>query len=184
MIPSDAQIAKLWDTYDLPPRKRIHSSLVARLADFIAENVREKNPELEVNTGSIHAAAMLHDIDKNVPKKEGETHPDASVRILKENGMEEIAHIVSTHPLHAVLDPSLCPRTIEEKIVFGADKMVKYDIIGIDARFDLWRNEALPPEQQTIVTDAFPLVVSLIHELEQVSGVDLSDIEKLRNLLK
>ena len=175
---------KLWDIYGLPPRKRVHSSLVTLLADFIAQKVREKNPEISLDTRCIHAAAMLHDIDKNAPKKQGERHPDASVRILKENDMNEVAHVVSTHPLHAILDPSLCPRTLEEKIVFASDKMVKYEVIGVEARFDLWRGEDLPPEQQTIVQDAYPLTVSLIQELEQLSGLDLHDLEQLRNFLK
>jgi hypothetical protein len=127
---------------------------------------------------------MLHDIDKNVPKHGGETHPDAAVRILRENGMEEVGHIVSKHPLHAILDPSLCPRTLEEKIIFCADKMVKDDVIGVEARFDLWKKESLPEEQQAIVSDALPLTKSLLHELEQLSGVDLNSIEQLRNSLK
>jgi HD superfamily phosphodiesterase len=184
MIPSDDQILKLWDTYDLPSRKRIHCSFVTRLSDFIAQKMREKNPELVLNTRCIHAAAMLHDIDKNVPKHEGETHPDAGVRVLKEQGMEEITHIVLTHPLHAILDQAICPRTLEEKIVFCADKMVKDDVIGLEKRFELWRNEAVPDEQQTIVCDALPLTKSLLHELEQLTGLDLNDIDQLRNFLK
>lgn len=184
MIPTDDQIQVLWDTYDLPPRKRTHCSRVAVLADFIARKLREKNPEVPLDTRCIHAAAMLHDIDKNVPKNEGEAHPDAGVRILKSEGMDEVAAVVATHPLHAILDPSIAPKTLEEKIVFCADKMVKDDVIGVEERFNLWRHESLPPDQYVIINDAYPLVLSLKEEIEQLTGVDLDDVDELRNAVK
>ena len=113
----------------------------------------------------LQAAALLHDIDNNIPKLSGEKHPDTAVRILREEGMEEVAAIVATHSLHAILDPVNGPKTIEQKILYLADKMVKYEVIGVDARFKLWSKEHLPPDAQAVLDAAYPKVKALEKEI-------------------
>ncbi|MBI4066383.1 HDIG domain-containing protein, partial [Candidatus Gottesmanbacteria bacterium] len=94
MIPAEDQVMQLWDKYDLPEGKRRHVKLVANVARLLAT-------KLKINEPLLTAGALLHDIDKNVPKLPGERHPDAGVRILQEEGMGEVASLVKTHPLHA-----------------------------------------------------------------------------------
>ena len=158
MIPDQAQAKQLWDKYALPEGKRRHVELVAKVAKFLAT-------KLNMNEKLLIAAALLHDIDKNVEKLPGEKHPDAAVRILREEGMGEVAELVKTHPLHAILDPMIAPKTWEEKLLFLADKMVKQDVIGVDARFRLWNDEHLPKEQRTILDAAYPKVKELEKEV-------------------
>jgi len=158
MIPDQAQAKQLWDKYALPEGKRRHVELVAKVAKFLAT-------KLNINDKLLIAAALLHDIDKNIPKLPGEQHPDAGVRILRQEGMGEVAAIVKTHPLHAILDPAITPKTWEEKLLFLADKMVKQDVIGVDARFRLWNDEHLPKGQQTILDAAYPKVKELEKEV-------------------
>lgn len=164
MIPTEDQVKRLWDKYGLPERKRRHVTLVARVAGFFASRVSASTHQ-PINASLLRAAALLHDIDKNIPRLPGEQHPDTGVRILKEEGMEEVAELVKTHPLHAILDPAICPKTWEEKILYLADKMVKDEVIGVDARFALWNDEHLPADQQKILDESYPKIKALEKEI-------------------
>ncbi len=161
MIPTISEILSLWDTYHLPSQKQAHSKLVAQVAMYVGRELQKK--QIPIQTDILLAAALLHDIDKNIPPREGERHPDTGVRVLKEIGMDEVANVVKTHPLHAILDNTIAPSSWEEKILFLSDKMVKYDIIGVDERFSLWRAEELSKEEVSILDAAYPKV----KELEQ-----------------
>ena len=165
MIPTEDQAKKLWDKYQLPERKRRHVGLVAKVAKYLATQCQMLNDECQINIRLLNAAALLHDIDKNVEKLPGEKHPDAGVRILREEGMGEVAALVKTHPLHAILDPAIAPKTIEQKLLFFSDKMVKQEVIGVDARFKLWNDEHLPKTQQNILDAAYPKVKELEKEV-------------------
>jgi len=178
MIPTDKQIQSLWQKYQFPPEKRIHVRLVDKVALFLAGKIIQKT-HANINKELLHAAALTHDIDKNAPKLPGEHHPDACVRILKEEGMEEVAQIVAKHPLHVILDPAISPSSWEEKLLFLADKMVKYEILTVDKRFDLWRTESLPPEARKILDDSYPKVKKLEAEIATLIGVLPADVAKL-----
>jgi predicted hydrolase (HD superfamily) len=179
MIPSDEQVKALWNKYHLPEKKRLHVSLVARVAVFIAGEYVKKNPKVHINIPLLTASALLHDIDKDIPKILGEKHPDTAVRVLNEEGMSEVAHIVRTHSLHAILDPTIAPSSWEEKFLFLADKMVKFEILTVDKRFSLWRDEQLPPDAQKILDTCYPLVKQLEKEIFQNIGISSSDVAKL-----
>lgn len=184
MIPTEEQAKKLWDKYALPEKKRRHVGLVARVAGFLAEKCKRKNVNGKINNALLVAGALLHDIDKNVIKLPGERHPDAGVRILREEGMGEIAALVRTHPLHAILDPAITPKTIEQKLLYLADKMVKQEVIGVDARFKLWNDEHLPQEQQKILDAAYPKVKKLEKEMFDLIKTDQKRIlEETKGLL-
>ncbi|MBI5619757.1 HDIG domain-containing protein, partial [Candidatus Gottesmanbacteria bacterium] len=131
MIPTQTQAKALWDKYHLPQQKRLHVTLVAEVAVGLARQCQMPNAKCQINEQLLLAGALLHDIDKNAAKLPGEQHPDTAVRILNTEGMEEVAALVKAHPLHAILDPLTAPKTWEEKILFLADKMVKYKIIGV-----------------------------------------------------
>jgi len=177
MIPTEAQVRQIWDRYQLPEDKRGHVTLVADVARFLARQLTRMHPEIAINEPLLSAAAWLHDIDKNVPRLPGEEHPDTAVRILKEEGMEEVADLVKTHPLHAILDPSISPRTWEEKLLFLADKMVKHEVITVDQRFKLWNQERLPPDAQTILDASYPKVKQLETEIFSFINVQPADVK-------
>jgi putative nucleotidyltransferase with HDIG domain len=135
--------------------------------------------KFDVNKKLLLAAALLHDIDKAASRLAGERHPDAAVRILREEGMGEVADLVATHPLHAILDPSISPKTWEQKLLYLSDKMVKYDIVGVDTRFALWNAEKLPPEEQKILDRSYPKVKALEQEVFKTLGITLQEVVKL-----
>ncbi len=172
MIPTEIEAKALWDKYNLPEYKRRHVTLVAKVAKFLGEQLTINNKQLTINIPMLTAGALLHDIDKNAVKLPGERHPDASVRILKEEGMEEVAALVKTHPLHAILDPAIAPKSIEEKLLFLSDKMVKLEIITVDERFDLWRKENLPAETKKLLEESYPKVKELEKEIFSVISIE------------
>ena len=165
MIPTEEQAKALWNKYRLPESKRIHVALVARVTSFLAEQLAKSSGLWKINNKLLVAAALLHDIDKTVPKMPGETHPDTAVRILREEGMEEVAVLVATHSLHAILDPTFAPKTWEEKLLYLSDKMVKQEIITVDKRFALWRSEDLPHAARRTLDACYPKVKELEKEV-------------------
>ncbi len=181
MIPTEEQVRALWEKYDLPEKKRRHVELVARVAGELARRVKSLKSKVKINEELLMAAALLHDIDRNVEKLPGERHPDAGVRILRVEGMGEVADIVKTHSVHAILDPSIAPKTWEEKLLFLADKMVKQEVIGVDARFAQWNEENLPEPEIAMLKRAYPKVKELETELLSLvgmeSGEDLSELQ-------
>ena len=174
MIPTADEAKILWEKYKLPPQKRIHVALVARVAIYLAAKLQQ----LTFNRKLLEAAALLHDIDKAVPPRTGERHPDTAVRVLREEKMDEVADVVVTHPLHAILDEHISPKTWEQKLLYLADKMVKYDIVGVDQRFALWRAEHLPPDAQRILDRSYPEVKKLEQEVFTLGSITLDDVVK------
>lgn len=171
MIPTEDQCKQLWDKYHLPETKRLHVSLVAKVALFFAQ-------KFQVDISLLRAAALLHDIDKAVPRLPGEIHPDTAVRVLQEEGMGEVAAMVKTHSLHAIVDPAISPKSWEEKLLYLADKMVKYDIITVDERFALWRNEQLSADAKAVLDKSYPLVKKLEKEVMGLLGLNPEDVAK------
>lgn len=174
MIPDETDVTTVWNAYHLPAQKRIHCQLVCDVSRVIGSALRKKG--IHSHTGLVEASALLHDIDKSVQKLPGERHPDAAVRLLQKEGMEEVASVVRTHPLHAILDPAIKPKTIEQKIVYLSDKMVKYAFIGVDERFRLWRGEEMGKEERDILEAAYPKVKELEKELLEKAGLTDQDI--------
>jgi len=165
MIPTAATIRKLWEVNFLPPYKQNHCVVVAKLSTWFGRQLMELYPDVSVDLPLLEAAALLHDIDKAAPKNPNERHPDAAVRILRDNGLGEISDLVRTHALHAILDQSTAPQTLEQKLLYLSDKMVKHSIITVDERFALWRSEGLPERALKELDAAYPKVKALEKEI-------------------
>jgi len=181
MIPTATQIASLWDLHTLPEIKRNHSRLVSRVAVWFARRLIAEEEGIRIHIPLLEAAALLHDIDKAVQKLPHEHHPDAGVRILTNAGFAEVADLVRTHPLHAILDQNIAPKTIEQKLLYLSDKMVKHTIITVDERFALWRNEKLPPEAVEILDASYPKVKELESGICARLHIIPADVAKLAN---
>jgi hypothetical protein len=179
MIPSADEAKALWDVYALPEPKRIHCRLVAQLAVWFAHELVKKDPTLSIDIPLLEASALLHDIDKAVAKLPHERHPDAAVRVLRERGLDKVADVVRTHPLHAILDQTISPKTWEQKLLFLSDKMVKYSIGSVDERFDLWRAEHLPSDAVIILDQAYPKVKLLESRICSMIGVTPDTVSEL-----
>ncbi len=177
MIPTINQALEMWHTYGLPEQKQKHSLLVARVAKWIAEQIT-KNTHLHINQELLYVAGLLHDIDKNIPRRSGETHPDGGVRLLTELGYGEVADMVRTHPLHAILDPRRAPKSLDEKILYLADKMTKYEVISVDERFRLWEAEHITLEEREILHAAYPKAKQIEMEISALMGMKTEEMIK------
>lgn len=178
MIPNEQEIYAIWDTYALPLYKRIHCKKVADVAMMIAQHINAKG-NYRVNEPLLFAAALLHDIDKHIEKIAQERHPDAAVRVLRKNGMNEVAEVIRTHPLHMIVDEKTAPKTIEQQLLFLADKMTKSTCIGVDERFALWKKEDIDELSQRILKDSYPKVISLRDSILADAGITEKELIKL-----
>ena len=167
MIPDEKTVKGLWDRYHLPPYKRIHCETVGKVALMIAKMTKGE----KVNEHLLVASALLHDIDKNIEKLAGEQHPDTGVRVLKQEGMDEVAEVIRTHPLHMILDEKTGPITIEQQVLFIADKMTKQDFIGLEKRFDLWRTEDKDEISRKVLDASYPKAIALRDEILGTAGI-------------
>lgn len=182
MIPTRQHCFLLFDKFKLPTQKKIHVEEVARLAMYFVNQFKVHSPQFKVNAALVEAGALLHDIDKNITRRPGEQHPDTAVRILNELGFTEVAEVVKRHSLHAILDPEIAPRTWEEKIVYLADKMTKYEVIGVDHRFKLWYRENLPAEAVKQLNASFPKVKELEKEVYHAANITYADVQQAMSI--
>lgn len=179
MIPDDKTINALWDTYQLPSYKRIHCDMVKKVALTIARRINEKHSGILINEHLLTAAALLHDIDKNIEKLPGEHHPDPGVRILKQGHLDEVADIIRTHPLHMILDDKTAPKTMEQQVLFIADKMTKQEVISVQKRFQLWRTEDRDEISRNVLDKSYPKVIALRDEIFRHAGITEEELIKL-----
>lgn len=177
MIPTETQTKALWDKYSLPEKKRVHMTWVAKVAMFLAHQLRMKNEEVRINEALLFAGCLLHDLDKNIPRKAGEMHPATAVRILREEGMEEVAELIKNHSVQCIEDSKTAPKTWEEKLLFLSDKMVKQEVLTVDTRFALWLAEDdLPEEQKDMLRRVFPKVKTLEREIFFLVGINCDEV--------
>jgi putative nucleotidyltransferase with HDIG domain len=185
MIPTETQSKALWDKYTLPEKKRVHVMWVAKVAMFLAHQLRMKNPsttlgtsnDVQINEKLLLAGCLLHDLDKNIPREAGEMHPETAVRILKQEGMEEVAELIKNHSVQCIDNDKTAPKTWEEKLLFLSDKMVKQEVITVDTRFALWLSEDdLPEEQKAMLRRVFPKVKTLEREIFFLVGIACDEV--------
>lgn len=163
MIPTPQQCFALWDTYYLSDAKRTHIRAVWAVVRTMEDAA--KNTHIDVACPVLDAATLLHDIDKNVAKLDGEEHPDACIRIVKRHGYDELVPLIRSHPLHSVLDSRICPHTLEETMLYVADKITKYRPIGLEERFSLWKNEPMTSKQKDILDRSYAPAKTLASDL-------------------
>lgn len=100
----------------------------------VAEDVADKliNNGIKVNRKLVVAAALLHDIERVK-----ENHIAEGAKLLKNMGFPEVSEVIRKHSLHGIEDQNRQPKTIEEKIVFYADKRVmRNNIVSLEERFE------------------------------------------------
>jgi hypothetical protein len=138
-IPTSAECARLLEENQTPANVIAHCEGVRDFALSLAKRLSEKG--VEVNLPLVSSAAHLHDIEKLKPN-----HVMAGHDLIRSRGYPEVAVAMKTHGLENLHDPSFYPRTIEEKIIFYADKRVKdTTIVSMDQRFSYIRKKYNSP---------------------------------------
>jgi putative nucleotidyltransferase with HDIG domain len=141
-------------------RQGLHPAIVnhcqgaAAFALKLATRIAERHPGLGVRPEPVRVAALLHDIGRVRPGD----HEHNSVAMLEEMGETELASLV----LHGVLyetsiledreDPTLLPRTVEQKIVSYADVRFGQEPLSLRERIEdaIERKRHHPPVARAI----------------------------------
>lgn len=129
-IPSKEECIDILNKNKTPSNVIEHSKAVCRFAEDIAEKLIKKG--IKVNKKLVAAAALLHDIERGK-----DNHVIEGAKLLKGLGFCEISEVTKKHSLYKIENEEVQPRTIEEKILFYADKRIKGDkIVSLEERFE------------------------------------------------
>ena len=129
-IPSKEECISILAKNKTPSNVIEHCKAVCQVAEEVADRLIGKG--IKVNKELVVAASLLHDIERH--KK---NHINEGARLLKEMGFQEIANVIKKHSLYQIEENDVQPKTIEEKIVFYADKRAKGSkIVSLKERFE------------------------------------------------
>jgi|TARA_B100001971_G_C17884585_1_gene379848 putative nucleotidyltransferase with HDIG domain len=129
-IPTKEECIEILTKNKTPSNVIEHSKTVCEVAENIAENLINKS--IKVNKELVIASALLHDI-----KKVEENHVVEGAKLLKSMGFPEVSEVARKHSLYQIEDENIQPKTVEEKIIFYADKRVKGNkIVSLEERFE------------------------------------------------
>jgi len=133
-MPGRAQCLKLLEKYSVPENMVRHALAVEKAAVFLAKKISESGEK--VDAALVSRGALLHDIGKPESLRTGVSHGEKGREILLAEGFPQaVAEIARTHALYIVMEKTPF-RSVEEKIVFLADKRVNHDkIVPLDERF-------------------------------------------------
>ena len=158
-IPTEEECLQILRRNNVPENIIRHSVTVADLAVNIAAKLQQRG--ININLALVKAASLLHDI-----KRLSSDHSRDGARFLKDAGFIHVAAIVRKHGLKD-LNLGVHPQTLEEKIVFYADKRVAEDrIVSIRERFDLLKAKYSQVAQE--IEETYQYVVDLEHELQRL----------------
>ncbi|MGR3221276.1 MAG: HD domain-containing protein [Candidatus Anammoxibacter sp.] len=119
-IPTHDKCLNLLNKNKIPDNIIAHSEAVCRFAEELVGRLISKG--VNVNKELVIAAALLHDIEK----LNGD-HVINGWKLVSSLGYPEVADIVKRHGLRCGGGTDFTPLTIEDKIVFYADKRVLFD---------------------------------------------------------
>ena len=119
--------------YRYPDWLVTHSRLVGAIAETLVEGRRRSAPRIDAD--AVVLAAYLHDIGRT-PLLTGDPrdHNALSALILAAEGLDECVELARRHPIYAILDPNVAPRTPEEKLVYVADRRGGQSVESLEER--------------------------------------------------
>jgi HD superfamily phosphodiesterase len=127
------QLERFAERYRLPPWLRQHSALALEVADALGSALVDAGEAVKLD--DVRAAAYLHDIGKSpLLRANGREHNELSAEVLISEGLGHLAEMARRHIVYAIRDPQLVPRTLEEKIVYYADRRAGLRIMTVDER--------------------------------------------------
>jgi putative nucleotidyltransferase with HDIG domain len=158
-----------------------HSMVTADVASFLAEAMaREGHP---VARALVETASLLHDLDKALPSDDplrALGHGHAGARWLEQNGFEELAPAVDTHPVGRLVEQPyadwLAGTTLEQRLVAYADKRSQRRVVTLDERFARWIRKH--PESTEQLTSARGHAGQLETEICELAGVRPDEVDR------
>jgi len=119
--------------YAYPDWLRAHSRLVGTIGAFLAAARAEAGDRVDIE--AVTLAAYLHDIGRSpLVKGDPREHNELSALILAAEGLPRCVEPARRHAIYTVLDPATAPRTLEEKLVYIADRRGGMQILSLEDR--------------------------------------------------
>jgi hypothetical protein len=124
---------RFYERYAFPYWLRDHSRLVGAIGNTLARARVAAGDHLDVD--AVTLAAYLHDIGRS-PLLAGDAreHNELSGLILAAEGLAACVEPARRHAIYTVLDPETAPRTLEDKLVYIADRRGGMKIESIEER--------------------------------------------------
>ncbi|MBN1786802.1 MAG: HD domain-containing protein [Sedimentisphaerales bacterium] len=196
-IPTKEQCYKILKECHVPKHIIRHCEVAADLAVELAKKISVNG--IEVNIDFVHRACLLHDIlrvcdfhqilddifdepiteedrkkwQKLTAQHRGMRHEEAACEFLKSE-YPEIALAIKKHAYRSLLDEQLTPKTIEEKLVYYADKRVMHDkVVSLKERLEEGHKRNIPVNcKKDIDTDYIDLLIfKMESELFAAAGI-------------
>ena len=163
---------RFYDRYAYPDGLRAHSRLVGAVGTVLAKARAETGDRLDAE--AVALAAFLHDIGRS-PLLAGDPreHNELSALVLAAEGLPACVEPARRHAIYTVLDPATAPHTIEEKLVYIADRRGGMRIQTIEDRAK--DTAARHPKFTDEVARAIPVALAI--EREVFAGLPFSAAE-------
>lgn len=152
-----SQVGPLYQQFHLFQHIKLHCIKVAAVSRAIAKKITSNQTDINIDITNLTCAALLHDIfkvcdfksfDEELLRHEFDAsdqdilvwkkirqqfqnigHWDAAHQYFEANGESEVASMIQTHDMVGINSPASAPKTIEQKILYYADKRVAHDQI-------------------------------------------------------
>jgi HD superfamily phosphodiesterase len=130
---AQAEAADFFERYAFPEWLRRHSEVVGAAALELGLALHSGGADVDV--GRVALAGYLHDLGRSpLFAGDGREHNELSALALVAEGLPGLAELARRHPVWSVLDADLAPRTLEERVVFYADRRGGQSIVSIEER--------------------------------------------------
>jgi len=177
MIPTRKQCEKIWQEYNIPAPIIEHMELVSRVCVFLGERLENKGEK--INTEALKAAALLHDLDKIMIGRNEHNHGFLAAQILEKKGMVDLSGMIKKHALANIASTVNKPESIEEKVLFYADKIASDKIFSLEDRSFSWIENH--PEAKKLILEKLPLLAALEQEILTKTDLKFEDIRNKFN---
>lgn len=162
-----AWIYKLYKKYRTPNHVIKHMEIVADLAQEIALRLIKSGKKLDLRR--ITEISLLHDLLKHKTFKNKKINDvELTAAALKSIARKDLARPILTQQFDAIISKKYPLKTLEEKIVYYADKRVKHNrIVALserlrDGRIRYWGNKKIPAIVSKIEKKIFTLEKQLL----------------------
>jgi uncharacterized protein len=204
-LPTRKECFDILEEYHVPPHIIKHSLVVAKVAAFLAQRLKEKG--IEINIELVERACLLHDViricdleesdylkfEQNYPQEDkikwrqlrakykAIGHERAAYDILKDK-YPALALVIRKHRYMSMLEKKEKPGTWEEKLVYYADKRVMHErIVSLKERLadGHKRNVHIhgsKVQSQINSAKADPLIYKLEKEIFDAIGLDAAEV--------
>ena len=151
-----------FDRYAYPDWLRTHSRVVGAIAAALAGARAAAGDRIDED--AVTLAAFLHDIGKSpLVRGDGREHNELSALILAAEGLPECVEPARRHAIYTVLDPATKPSTLEEKLVYVADRRGGMTIQALEERAK--DTAARHPRFTDEIARAVPLALEIEREV-------------------